>query len=227
MGVTTDRISMDSHAILGQPVFTSGRKTMRNRRTSAAAAALAAAALAVVLTGCGDESKAEQKPSPTPTPSPSASASLSPEDQAKKDAEAGLMRFVDVRNQVGQRKAGLQALKKVAISEALGYQEQLSADSLKNGQKQVGETKVEIIRVDKVSMDNSDPAKGIAPYVHFRTCVDVSDVDVVDKAGKSVVTSDRKDRAIAEYTVTNYEYAKNPTNGWKVSVLEQKGTEEC
>ncbi|MGH4001182.1 MAG: hypothetical protein ACRDTJ_27415, partial [Pseudonocardiaceae bacterium] len=169
---------------------------MRNRRTSAAAAALAAAALAVVLTGCGNESKAEQTPSPTPTPSPSASASLSPEDQAKTDAEAGLNRYYAVIDQIGQRKTSAKSLETVAISAALGYQKQLVANTTKDGRKQVGDTTTEIMRLDKVSLDNSNPKKGIAPYVQYRVCVDVSATDLLDKGGQSVVLPTRQVRAI-------------------------------
>ena len=45
----------------------------------------------------------------------------------------------------------------------------------------------------------------------------VSDVDVVDKNGKSVVSPDRPDTGWIQYLVSNYQWDTDPSGGWRVA----------
>ena len=47
--------------------------------------------------------------------------------------------------------------------------------------------------MQSVNLDNSDPKAGKVPTVQIDVCYDVSDVDVLDANGKSVVSPDRPD----------------------------------
>lgn len=196
-----------------------------NRRTALAALA---ALLAITTTACGKDDEPTTEPSVTPSPTATSSKPATPQDQAVDDATAALDRWFAVANQLGQDpKAPLSQAKTVAISTALGYTEQLYRVQREQGLTQVGDATYEIDKILDVSLDNSNPKKGLAPTVKFQICWDITDVDVVDKAGNSQVTSDRMDRSVATYFVTNYDYAKDPHGGWKVSSFQRKMERPC
>ena len=58
-------------------------------------------------------------------------------------------------------------------------------------------------------------------------CWDVSDVDIVDGDGKSVVTPERKDVGWTRFTVTNATWDTAPTDGWRVSGGSDLEKEPC
>ena len=205
----------------GKPQMTS-----RTTRSRAYAAAALTAALTLGLTACGGSDNTAD-PTPTPPQSPSPTKSLSPTEQATNDAQAELKRYYEVVDQVGQRKAPIMKLKTVAISTALTYQTQISKSTLKNGQKQVGDVAFTVNKVMQVSLDNSAPKKGKVPYVQMQVCADVTNVDVVDKNGKSVVLPTRRNRSLVVLTVANYNYAKNPHNDWKVASQDTSENTSC
>lgn len=201
------------------------------RRHTSATATAAALLLAMALTGCGGDNQ-PTTPSTSATPStvePSATPteSLSPAEQATQDATAALERFHALEARISQRRAPVRALRRVAIGSALIYETRIRQQARDRGWTTVGKTRYEILKVLNVNLDNSDPQNGRAPHVEFRVCVDVSNVDVVDEGGKSVVLPARMDRSIGTYTVTNYHYDRAPANGWKVSVRTIRGTDPC
>ena len=82
-----------------------------------------------------------------------------------------------------------------------GAAEPLQAASASKACHQTGETKVVELKVQSVNLDNSDPKAGKVPTVQIDVCFDVSDVDVVDADGKSVVSPDRPDTGWIRFSV--------------------------
>jgi len=197
-----------------------------SRRTATAAAALAA--LLTLTTACGnDDPKTEPTNSPSPTPTTSKPAT--PKDQAVGDATKALDRYFDVKNEMAaDASIPLNRLKTVAISVAPGYTEQEIKGYRKNSNiTRTGGATYEIDKILDVSLDNSNPRRGLAPTVQMQVCWDVSEVEAVDEKGNSVINPDRLDRSIAAYWVTNYNCKKNPHGAWKLSSFESKMEKPC
>ena len=83
------------------------------------------------------------------------------------------------------------------------------------------------LKVQSVNLDNSDPEAGKVPTVVIDVCWDVSKVDVLDKSGKSIVSPDRPDTGWTRYTVANYDYAADPTGGWRVATGQDLKKTPC
>ena len=184
--------------------------------------------LLAAVTACGDSDTDPPSSSPTsPTSSsPTASASpTSPSDAATADATSAVHNYFAVVDQLrSEPAAGLKQLKSVATSAQLTAVETLIRRQRDEGQRQTGTTAISELTVQSVSLDNSAPEAGKVPTVVIDVCWDVSKVDVLDESGKSIVSPDRPDTGWTRYTVANYEYAADPTGGWRVATgqdLEQ------
>lgn len=192
--------------------------------TSRGARAIAAAALLLVaMTSCandGQDPAANASPttsSSTPTPTATATPP-SDTELASEAASATLRKYYDVRNQLRQNpRRPLSLLDQVAISTELAAQKNLFNKERKQGLHQVGATKVAEIEVQSVNLDNSDPKAGKVPTVQIDLCFDVSEVDVVDADGKSVISPDRPDTGWIQFLVSNYQWDANPNAGWRVA----------
>lgn len=186
-------------------------------------------AIAATTAGCGGSGTDATPPATTsPTPTKSTSAPADPRDQATEDAQATLKRYFDVGNQVGQDpKVPLSRLKSVETSTLLFAEQHQYEKWRASGWKQVGDLKVTKMQVQTVSLDNSDPAKGKVPSVTVMVCTDSSDVDVVDKSGKSVVLSTRPRALTTLYTVANYHWKTDPSDGWRVATGTDKEVGKC
>lgn len=173
--------------------------------------------IAISAAGCSD-SGGGKSPSPSPTPSASPTPQT-PEERASAGAEAAITKYFEVTNELGKNpKAPLSTLDTVAISTELSVVKQNKfAQWRKRGWKQTGDTKVIDVTVKSVSLDNSSPAEGKVPEVTIEVCGDVSDVDVVDRTGKSVITDGRAAQWRTVYGVANYSYKTNPEDGWRVA----------
>ena len=90
-----------------------------------------------------------------------------------------------------------------------------------------GTTAISELKVQSVNLDNSAPDAGKVPTVVIDVCWDVSKVDVLDKSGKSIVSPDRPDTGWTRYTVANYEYAADPTGGWRVATGQDLKQTPC
>ena len=89
------------------------------------------------------------------------------------------------------------------------------------------DTRISELKVQSVNLDNSDPTAGKVPTVVIDVCWDVSKVDVLDKSGKSIVSPDRPDTGWTRYTVANYDYAADPTGGWRVATGQDLKQTPC
>ena len=121
----------------------------------------------------------------------------------------------------------LKQLKSVATSAQLNAVETLIGRQRDEGQRQTGTTSINELQVQSVNLDNSDPKAGKVPTVVIDVCWDVSKVDVLDKSGESIVSPNRPDTGWTRYTVANYEYAANPTGGWRVATGQDLKKTPC
>jgi|GEM_PF-753277 len=191
-------------------------RTTRTATISGAAALAVAAAIA--LTSCQSDPEASPTPTPSPTatttsPSPSPTeASKSPEDVAADAAVKVTRDFYAMADGSLQNPSTFNPddFKKVAISSALTDLQNSLNFTLSNGQHQIGSTEVTEITRTSVDLNPSDEI----PIVELRVCWDVSDLNVVDKDGKSVVPADRAPLGVERVGVANYDYPDGP---WQVA----------
>lgn len=96
-----------------------------------------------------------------------------------------------------------------------------------SGYRQLGSTEIADLKVQSVNLQNTNPAAGQVPTVQIDVCWDVSQVDVVDSSGSSVIAPDRRVRAWTRYLVANYEWETNPDQGWRVAGGEDLERSTC
>lgn len=204
--------------------LTSRRKAgPRIMTISRGVSALATAALLLVAgTACaGDSSEPKSSPTPTNTSSsPGATTTTPPSDQeiaseAASDVVRQYYATVDRLRQGPKRPAS--QLTAVAVSTQLTAQKTLLASQRKDGLHQIGDTKVLELEIQSINLDNSDPAAGRVPTAMADVCWDVSQVDIVDKDGKSVVSPDRPAIGWTRLTIANYDWLSDSTGAWRVA----------
>ena len=216
-----------SFARFAEEVGDSGMTTHRGIRALATAALIAAA-----LTSC-DNGSNDPAASGSPTPSSSAptTATAKPPSEtelASSAASVALEKYYDVRNQLRQDpNQPLSLLRSVAISTELAAQQNLFKKERKQGLHQVGRTKIAGLDVQAVNLDNSDPKTGKVPTVQVDLCYDVSEVDIVDADGASVVGPNRPDTGWIQFLVSNYEWDSNPDGGWRIASSQDLERKPC
>jgi hypothetical protein len=188
--------------------------------------------LLVAVTACADDGNdPTTNPSPSPTTSASTTATPTPRSDSEGASEAAsavLRRYYDVRNQLRKDAAQpLTLLEEVAASTELAAQQNLFKKERKQGLHQVGTTKVAELEVQSVNLDNSDPKAGKVPTVQIDLCFDVSQVDVVDANGKSVISPDRPDTGWIQFLVSNYQWDTDPDGGWRVASSQDLERTPC
>jgi hypothetical protein len=188
--------------------------------------------LLVAVPSCAnDGNDPEASGSPTPSsPAPTTATTTPPSETevASAAASATLRQYYDVRNQLRQDPSQpLSLLDSVAISTELAAQRNLFKKERKEGLHQVGSTEIAKLEVQSVNLDNSDPTVGKVPTVQVDLCFDVSDVDVVDANGESVVSPDRPDTGWIQFLVSNYEWDSDPDGGWRVASSQDMERTPC
>ena len=181
-------------------------------------------ALLVAVTGCANSvSDAGAPPSPSvsqssPRSTPASTSPPSESEIASASGEAVVRRYFVVLDGLRQNPAApSKQLASVATSTQLAAQRRLLTNERGDGLRQVGATRVADLTVQSVDLDNSDPSAGRVPTVTVDVCWDVSDVDIIDESGKSVVTPDRASTGWTRYTVANYHWSNNPSDGWRIA----------
>lgn len=186
------------------------------------------ALLLAALSGCSDSSDGVGSSQSGMTSSPASTAPTSDSEIASKSAADVIMTFYSVRNQLRtDPKQPLDLLATVATSTELSAQEKLFKDERRDGLRQTGDTKIAELKVQTVSLDNSDPKAGKVPTVQIDVCYDVSTVDLIDADGKSVVSATRPETGWIRYTVANYKWASDPTSAWRVASSEDLDRPPC
>ena len=194
-------------------------RTHERRAVSVATAAL----LLVAMTSCANDGGNDPAASRSSTPSSSDPTTSSPTPQSESEkasdaVSARVKKYYATVDRLGQDpKAGLDQLSTVATSLQLSAQRNVLRSQRENSERQTGSTKVVEVKVQSVNLENSDPKAGKVPTVQVDVCWDVSDVDVVDGDGKSVVSSNRPETGWTRLTIANYDYDDNPANGWRVA----------
>lgn len=158
--------------------------------------------------------------STSPTASPNSESEV-----ASAAAEQVVRRYFAVLDGLRQDPSEpVQRLSAVATSTQLAAQRRLLTSERGKHLHQVGATRVADLTVQSVNLDNSNPSAGQVPTVTVDVCWDVSDVDIVDESGKSTVPPHRANTGATRYTVANYHWSKNPSDGWRLATgrdLEQ------
>jgi hypothetical protein len=205
---------------------------MKTHRRSAIAVATAALLLAVTPSctdGRGNAPAASRTSSASPrVPTASSPTPQSEEEKASVAASELVQRYYATVDELSQDPdAEIDQLSSVATSLQLSAQRKALQNQRKNGQRQTGSTKVVLVKVQSVNLDNSDPTSGRVPTVQVDVCWDVSHVDVVDPDGKSVVAPGRPDSGWTQLSVTNHDYRKDPSKGWRVATGQDIERASC
>ena len=219
--------------LLGHPDRDGGREVGAMRQLGRAERLAAASALLLVLGACSDGSdepgndptatSTTTSPTPTDTATPPTESEL-----ASRAATELLQKYYAIRNELRQDPATpLRRLRSVSISTDLAAQEAFLRTQRKEGLRQVGDTHIADLTVESVTLDNSDPKAGRVPTVVVDVCYDVTDVDIVDADGKSVVPDDRPDRGWVRHSVSNYEWETDRSRAWRVATSENLEQPPC
>lgn len=184
------------------------------------------------VSACGasdtDPPPSSESSSSSPTAPTTSATPTSPSDTATADATSAVQNYFSVVDDLRSGPAtGLKKLKAVATSAQLNALETLIRRQRGEGQRQTGTTAISELKVQSVNLDNSDPDAGKVPTVVIDVCWNVSKVDVLDKGGKSIVSPNRPDSGWTRYTVANYEYAADPTGGWRVATGQDLEKTPC
>ena len=184
----------------------------RRARTIRRIGSLGAAACVVfVLGACTNDDPASTPAAPNtappltaprPTPAPTqAPATSSPED-AEANAQAAVEDYLALFDEISANPdRDVEELKDVASGRALDWATHQITTWRDAGYTGVGTQAASDFRVTAVDLnpDNSDDY----PAVELTACVDVSDTDLIDENGNSVVPSDSPDRVLVDYVVWN------------------------
>jgi hypothetical protein len=169
----------------------------------------------------------ESSPSSPSAPTTSVSPT-SPSDAATAHAAAAMRNYFTVVDELRSDPAGdLKWMKSVATSAQLDAMVTLVRREQAKGQRQTGTTAISKLAVQSVNLDNSDPDAAKVPTVVIDVCWDVSKVDVLDESGKSIVSPTRPNTGWTRYTVANYDYAADPTSGWRVATGQDLKKTPC
>lgn len=192
----------------------------------------AAVLLLAAMAACGSGSNPDSSPTPSPSVTESSPASpsetASPEDAASAASIALVQDYYTVTDLLLQdASVPLTRLESVATSSQLSAQQTFLKGERKAGTTQAGDTEIVETKIQSVSLDNSDPTAGRVPSVTIDACWDVSDVDVLDADGKSIITTDRPDRGWTRLTVANYSWDADPEGSWRVASGEDLEKTPC
>jgi len=208
-----------------------GRQVSGAMTTTRGVRLLATAALLLVaLAACTNDSDGPVASASTPpsTPASTVTAPPSPAELAARTAEAKLREYYAVTDRLRQDPSlPSSKMKSVAISTELTSQQHLLRTERRDGRRQVGDTRIAELKVQTVNLDNSDPKAGLVPNVQIDVCYDVTNADLVDKNGTSVVSANRPDSGWIRHTVANYEWDSDPDGAWRVASSQDLEQEPC
>jgi len=202
--------------------------------------ALATVTLLLVAATACDASRNDPSASPSPAQSPRTTparpstpvsrttAPASDSRVASESASELVRHYYAVRDELREHPTQpLSKLKTVATSVELKAQTALFKRERDLALHQTGHTKISRLQVQTVNLDNSDPAVGKVPTVQVDVCWNVSDVDIVDRNGKSVISPTRPNVGWIRYTVANYHWAADPIRGWRVATSQDLKQKPC
>jgi hypothetical protein len=153
------------------------------------------AAAAVVLVAALSATACTPPPEPPRTPAPSSTPLFASDEEALAAAEAAYAAYVEVTDNIFHDGASdLTELETVAVGRQLINDRSGFEEIAEEGYRSVGNT-----QFSQTELQQYSPNRGKAVVVVY-LCEDVSDVDVFDPAGNSIVQEDRPDRVKYEVT---------------------------
>jgi hypothetical protein len=178
--------------------------------------------LLAAVSACGSSSTDPPNTTPATSSVPSAPTTsdvpASPSAQASSDAEAAIRKYYAVLDEIGgDPKRSLSKLSTVATSTQLSAMRTVLRQQHERHERQTGSLVIAETKVQSVSLDNSHPSAGKVPAVVVDVCWDVSNVDVLNAKGTSILSQSRPDRGWTRLTVANYKYVADPRGGWRVA----------
>ncbi len=214
--------------------------------TKTSRAALTAILAAFLLSGCTGTSQPTPStsnsssppsttttaPSPSPSttttaPSPSPSTTT-PDALAKEKSEAVLRAYFRASTECmfDPPKTPPKCFDAVAIaSEKTKLMNTLSSaqsmETRTTGYNEVVSATVKSTALD-IDLKKTPP---VVPTVQWEVCYDVSKVNVIDRAGKSIVPPTRKPRGVLTVYVANYTYPA--LDGWRVALTKPEAEKSC
>jgi hypothetical protein len=161
----------------------------------------------------------------TPSPSPS---TTSAEDQAAQHAEAVYRDYLRAQITCFTNPRATPSTCFDAV--AIGPEKNTSLQALRAAQevnsKVSGDIAVLSIKTTKVDLTNKvSQTPPIVPEVVFRACEDLSNLNIVDKDGKSIVPPSRKPHVLVDVSVLNYQLP-DPTQ-WRVGRVTEVKDATC
>lgn len=207
----------------------SGMTNQRRVSALVLAALLVSSMVACSSATSGTTSTPRSQPTTSPTASASTTSDPVSEVELAEQAVGEVVRdYFSTLDRLRQDSARpLSDLKTVATSNHLKAQELLIRRERERELHQVGSTHVVELRVETIDLNNSDPEAGRLPTAWVDVCWDVSDADLLDQRGKSVVSSSRSDTGWTRYTVANYRWAVDPTGSWRITSGQDLEREPC
>ena len=207
------------------PTPARGAPTRARARTQALGALLAAGTLTLTAACGGSSDAAEPRTSigtdatlppfqlPSDEPQP-----LTAEEQAIADVEQAVREYYEVDFDVqSDPTADPARLEDVAAGEGLAATLVNLNFERDRGSRISGSQSIPRISVTDVDLSSERPG---GPLVAVETCRDVSDVQVLNQAGESLVEPDRPDVVLERLTLNNAAYPD--PEGWKVTAYESR-----
>ncbi|WP_156876549.1 hypothetical protein [Microbacterium luticocti] len=154
-----------------------------------------------LLTGCAAH------PSPSPTPSPR----FTSEADAYKAAEDTYRAYVDALNRVRlEDPATFESLYRLETADALDTDKEAFSAMHADGWRMTGRTVVTLLQPSTTRTPGSR-------MTYLDACVDVSNVELVDAHGNSMVDSDRGD---VQQVVVAFTRSDTSPTGWLISSVD-------
>jgi len=172
-------------------------------------AVLAAAGAAVLLGSCTTDGDPGAAPTPSNTapltaPHPTAEPTMLPAEEAEERAQASVEAYLALFAEVSaDPDTDLAELGQVAHGRALDWATHQISTWRQAGHIGVGAQVASEFNVTAVELDPGDSDEVDYPSVELTACVDVSNTDIVDEDGNSVVPADRLDWVLVDYIVWN------------------------
>ncbi len=172
--------------------------------------------------------------SPSPSSSPTSATSSAPptttppEEQATAKAEEVLRAYYRAQTDClsDPMKTELTCFDNVAIGTALLNMRNALTAAKEMESRVSGEIRVLSVEATQVDLTNKvTQTPPVVPQITFNTCIDVSNYNIVDRAGKSIVPPDRRARSLVPMAVVNYQYP-DPSQ-WRVGYRVDDKTQTC
>ena len=170
---------------------------------------------------------AAPSPSPSATPTPTPTPTLSQRQQAEADAIAMVKKYYALSDKLAAKPPGIAAAKRqlqaVATSYELAYAIADIGQLHAAKQRQTGMVAIVSPHVEAIDLTFKPKAPTPRiPTIKIRVCRDVSDLDLLDAAGKSLANPKRQMRRLSHVEMVNADWPG--LAGWRVQHVVDEAT---